>query len=150
MKYIYSFSIILLFIFGCSDPIKIDLQNYSSQLKRITELEDNALNRWNSVSGANFVNDGYMYQALDTYIIDTYSQFVNKLGNLTLQTKEVKELNSMYVQAAEKQLDGFEMMKDGLEKRNKDTMSKAYQLLTEGRAAEKDWAVKFDRLTKSH
>lgn len=138
-----------MFISGCTNQVKVDLQNYSNQIKQITGLEDDALKRWNSVSGVNFVNDGYMFQALDTYIIETYSQFVDKLKEIKFQTKEIQDLNSLYVQAAQKQLDGFKMMKDGLEKNNNDVMNKSYQLLTEGRAEEKKWANKFEELSKN-
>ena len=81
MKYLFKLLFILLFVYGCSNPVKIDLKNYSNQIKQISAQEEDALKRWNSVSGANFVNDGYMYQALDTYIIDNYSQFSLLLQN---------------------------------------------------------------------
>ena len=147
-----SFFILLLMIFfvGCTDPVRIDIKNYTNQLKYITNLEDKALDRWNSVSGKNFVNDGYMYQALDTYIITTYGDFVDRLKSVQLHTNEVKALNNLYVQAAEKQLDRFNMMKESLEKRNKDMMNNAYKMLQDGRDAEKNWALKLDELTKAH
>lgn len=91
-----------------------------------------------------------MYQALDTYIIDNYSQFLDKLIGIKPQTKEIQELNNIYIQAAQKQLNGFKMMRDGLEKHNKDIMNKSYQLLTEGRAEEKNWVNKFEELSKTH
>ena len=140
----------MIFFVGCTDPVRIDIKNYTNQLKYITNLEDKALDRWNSVSGKNFVNDGYMYQALDTYIITTYGDFVDRLKSVQLHTNEVKELNNLYVQAAEKQLDGFNMMKESLEKRNKDMMNNAYKMLQDGRDAEKNWALKLDELTKAH
>lgn len=150
MKYLFKLLFILLFVYGCSDSVKIDLKNYSNQIKQISAQEEDALKRWNSVSGANFVNDGYMYQALDTYIIDNYSQFLDKLIGIKPQTKEIQELNNIYIQAAQKQLNGFKMMRDGLEKHNKDIMNKSYQLLTEGRAEEKNWVNKFEELSKTH
>ena len=148
-----SFKLFLLFLIifsGCTDPVKIDIKNYSNQLKYITDQEDNALKRWNSVSGANFINDGYMHNALDSYIITTYGNFVDNLKALKLQTKEVQELNSIYIQAAEKQLDGFNMMKASLEKHDKDMMNNAYKLLQEGRESEKVWASKFQALSSAH
>ncbi len=150
MKYLFKLLFILLFVYGCSNPVKIDLKNYSNQIKQISAQEEDALKRWNSVSGANFVNDGYMYQALDTYIIDNYSQFLDKLIGIKPQTKEIQELNNIYIQAAQKQLNGFKMMRDGLEKHNKDIMNKSYQLLTEGRSEEKNWVNKFEELSKTH
>ncbi|MCL5029151.1 MAG: hypothetical protein M1480_09045 [Bacteroidetes bacterium] len=150
MKISLELFFILLFVYGCSDPVKIDLKNYSNQIKQISAQEEDALKRWNSVSGDNFVNDGYMYQALDTYIIDNYSQFLEKLNGIKPQTKEIQELNNIYIQAAQKQLNGFKMMRDGLEKHNKDIMNKSYQLLTEGRTEEKNWVKKYEELSKSH
>ncbi len=149
MKKYYIF-FLFIFILGCNDPIKIDLQSYSNQIKQISSLEEDALKRWNSVSGSNFVNDGYMYQALDTYIIDNYSRFLDKLSNIKPQTKEIQELNNIYIDAAQKQLNGFKMMKDGLEKHSKDIMNNAYQLLTDGRAEERNWVNKYEELSKAH
>ena len=149
MKYsLYVIFFALLFA-GCSDPVKIDLKNYSNQLKYITPFEDKALDRWNSVSGKNFINDGYMYEALNNYIITTYGDFTDKLKAIHLQTNEVKNLNNLYVQAAEKQLSGFNMMKVSLDKRDKNMMNNAYKLLQEGREAEKNWASKLDELNKA-
>ena len=150
MKKNYYLFFIPLFVYGCSDPIKLDLKSYSNQIKQISAQEEDALKRWNSVSGANFVNDGYMYQALDTYIIDNYSQFLEKLSEIKPQTKEVQELNNIYVKAAQKQLSGFKTMKDGLEKHSKEIMNKSYQLLTEGRTEKKDWVNRFEELSKAH
>ena len=114
------------------------------------DQEADVIKRWNSVSGSNFVNDGYMYQALDTYIINNYDDFVTKLEKITPQTKEVQALHSMYVQGAEKQLEAFKMMKDGLEKKDKDVMNNAYKIMTDGRNIEKQWADKYEEMAKSN
>ena len=140
---------ILLLFAGCSNPVKLDLKNYSSQIKYLAQDEADILKRWNSVSGANFVNDGYMYQALDTYIIDNYDQFVAKLEKIQPQTKQVQDLHALYVQGAKQQLEAFQMMKDGLEKKNKDIMNNAFKIMTAGRDVEKQWAAKYEDLMNS-
>jgi hypothetical protein len=139
---------ILLLFFGCSDPVKTDMRNYSTQIKYVTTQEEDAINRWNSVSGTHFVNDGYMYQALDTYIIDNYEQFVTKLEKVQPQTKEVQDLHAMYVKGAEKQLEAFKMMKEGVLKKDKDIMNNAYKIMTDGRNIEKQWAEKYEEMSK--
>jgi len=141
---------ILLLFAGCSNPVKLDLKNYSSQIKYLAQDEADILKRWNSVSGANFVNDGYMYQALDTYIIDNYDQFVAKLEKIQPQTKQVQDLHALYVQGAKQQLEAFQMMKDGLEKKNKDIMNNAFKIMTAGRDVEKQWAAKYEDLMNSN
>ncbi|MGD1007276.1 MAG: hypothetical protein ABR980_08620 [Ignavibacteriaceae bacterium] len=141
---------ILLFLFGCSNPVKMDLRNYSTQIKFLTEQEADVIKRWNSVSGSNFVNDGFMYQALDTYIIDNYDQFVTKLEKIQPQTKEVQDLHAMYVKGAEQQLEAFKLMKDGVEKKNKDIMNNAYKIMTDGRNIEKQWATKYEEMINSN
>lgn len=150
MKYYLSLFLLSIILAGCTDPVRIDIKNYSGQLKFITNIEDKALDRWNSVSGKNFVNDGFMYEALDSYIITTYGDFLDKLKAIKLHTKEVQELNNLYVQAAEKQLSGFNMMKESLDNRDRDMMNNAYKTLQEGRDMEKTWASKLDSLTKAH
>ncbi|HUX61696.1 MAG TPA: hypothetical protein VMV32_10335 [Ignavibacteriaceae bacterium] len=140
----------LVLIAGCSDPIKTDLAEYTRAIQPLTTTEASVINRWNSVSGKSYVNDSYMYQALDDYIIDTYSQFVDGLKKIKPQTNEVKSLNDLYIQATEKQLQGYRMMKDGLEKRNKDIMNNAYKLLTDGRTEENNWANQLESLLKKH
>ncbi|MHB8579637.1 MAG: putative periplasmic lipoprotein [Ignavibacteriaceae bacterium] len=140
----------LVFITGCSGPIKNDLAEYTRVIQPLTKMEESVINRWNSVSGKSYVNDNYMYQALDDYIIDTYSQFVNGLKKIKPQTNEVKSLNEIYIQATEKQLQGYKMMKDGLEKRNKDIMNNDYKLLTDGRTEENIWANQLESLLKKH
>lgn len=140
---------VLLFLCGCSNPVKLDMRNYSTQIKFLTEQEQDVINRWNSVSGTHFVNDGYMYQALDTYIIDNYDQFVSKLEKIQPQTKEVQDLHAMYVQGAEKQLQAFKLMKDGVMKKDKDIMNSAYKIMTDGRNIERQWAAKYEEMMNS-
>ncbi len=150
MKYsIHVFLLAILFA-GCTDPVRIDIKNYTNQLKYITDLEDKALDRWNSVSGKNFVNDGFMYEALDGFIITTYGDFVDKLKAIQLQTDDVKKINDLYIKAAEKQLEGFKMMKESLDMRSKEMMNSAYKKLQDGRDAEKIWASKLEELSKAH
>ena len=150
MKYSIYFFFIVILLVGCTDPVRIDIKNYSGQLKFINTLEDKALDRWNSVSGKNFINDGYMYDALDGFIITTYGDFLDKLKAIKLQTKDVQDLNNLYIHAAEKQVDGFNMMKESLDKKDKDLMNNAYKLLQQGRDEEKNWASKLEALSKSH
>jgi hypothetical protein len=139
---------LLVLFFGCSDPVKLDIRNYSTQLKYLTEQEQDVINRWNSVSGTHFVNDGFMYQALDTYIIENYEQFVTKLEKIQPQTKEVQDLHAMYVKGAEKQLEAFKMMREGVLKKDKDIMNNAYKIMTDGRNIEKQWAEKYEEMSK--
>ncbi len=150
MKNIYALFIAALLIAGCSDPVKIDLTSYTRQIKPLTAIEENVINRWNSVSGKSFVNDSYMYQALDEYIIDNCSKVVDGLKNIKLQTNEVKSLNNIYISAAEKQLSGYQLMKTSLEKHDPKMMNDAYKLLTDGRAIENDWASKLEQMLKQH
>jgi hypothetical protein len=142
------FAVLLVLLCGCQNPVKMDVKSYSNQIKFLMEDEAAVLKRWNSVSGANFVNDGFMYQALDTYIIDNYDQFVSKIEKIQPQTKEVQDLHALYVKGAEKQLEAFKMMKDGLAKKDKTIMNNAYKIMTDGRNMEKEWATKFEELMK--
>jgi len=150
MKNLLLLFLTLLLISGCGDPIKTDLTEYTRSIQPLTKIEESVINRWNSVSGKSYVNDNYMYQALDEFIIENYTQFVNGLKKIKPMTNEVKSLNELYVNAAEKQLKGYEMMRAGLEKRDKDTMNNAYKLLTDGRAEENSWAGKLEDLMKKH
>jgi hypothetical protein len=143
-------AISFLLLFGCASPVKTDIRNYSTQIKYLMEQETDVLKRWNSVSGTSFVNDGYMYQALDNYIIDNYDKFVTQLEKIQPQTKEVQQLHAMYVQGAQKQLEAFKLMKDGLEKKNKDIMNNAYKIMTDGRNIEKQWATKYEEMAKAN
>ena len=150
MKTSIKLFIVLLLLCGCSNPVKMDIRNYSTQIKYLMEDEANVLKRWNSVSGANFVNDGYMYQALDTYIINNYDEFVTKLEKIQPQTKEVQNLHDMYVKGAEKQLEAFKLMKDGVAKKDKDIMNNAYKIMTDGRSLEMQWAAKYEEMAKTN
>jgi hypothetical protein len=128
----------------------MDVKNYSSQIRFLSQDEADILKRWNSVSGANFVNDGYMYQALDNYIVDNYDQFVTKLEKIQPLTKQVQDLHALYVKGAEKQLEAFKLMKEGVGKKDKNIMNNAYKIMTDGRDIEKQWAAKYEELVKAN
>ena len=69
---------------------------------------------------------------------------------MLLCTYFTPHLHALYVQAADKQLEGFKMMKDGVAKKDKQVMNNAFKLLSDGRNLEKQWAMKYEDIAKSH
>ncbi len=81
-------------LFGCAatSPAAIDLANYVNQgVLRISELEQKSLERYASVTGANYKSDSEVYGALKDWIIPLYTRFVDGLRKIRPETDEVRK-----------------------------------------------------------
>ena len=75
--------------FGWSqDPVQEDLLNYiNTELPTVADLETEAMQKYESVTGDNYTDDFVLYETLSNEIIPTYRKFVEGLEELKPKTK---------------------------------------------------------------
>jgi hypothetical protein len=124
-------TLLLVVLVGCSNPITEDLLTYiNTELPKVAQYENDTIAAYDSVSGANYTDDYTMYEALTETIIPTYRELVNGIEAITLKlkTKEVRDLNEKYVEAATLQMNGFVVLMNALETQDSSLLTR--QLLS--------------------
>ena len=144
--------LIALFWIGCAtDPVATDLAGYLNQgVMDIAELERKALERYAAVTGSNYTSDENVYIALKDQVIPLYRRFLEGLRSLRPDTNEVRDLNRVYVQAAQSIYDGFKLKMVGIEQNETYVIIAGNQKIDEGRILTEKWRGELTALAKKH
>jgi len=140
-------------LFGCAStsPAAIDLANYVNQgVLRISELEQKSLERYASVTGANYKSDSEVYGALKDWIIPLYTRFVDGLRKIRPETDEVKSLHWIYIHGSTSLLDGFKMLLIATETKDPGMIPAVNEKLEKGREANEKWRRELVVLSKKY
>jgi len=153
--YLVKLSVGLLFamvLCGCAhDPVKKDLANYMNQdILRIAELEAKSLEKYASVTGANYKSDRALEEALRDYVIPQYGRFLSMLRKIQPSTDEARSVHQVYVAGAGELHSGFRMMLMALEKREIGLFQRANDKITQGSAEVQKWRQQLLELCKKH
>jgi hypothetical protein len=141
--------IVLLALVGCSNPVKEDLLAYiNTELPKIATYEADTIAAYEAVSGDNYTDDYTMYEVLTTTIIPTYRELVKGIEAITLRlkTKEVRDLNEKYVEAADTQMNGFVILMNALETQDSSLIVPFNERLDHGRRLTREWLIELQDL----
>ena len=141
----------LLVLAGCGGPVQDDILNYINEdLKSAQKLEEKAISAYEGVSGANYTDDQTMYDALVNEVIPTYTELLNELESVSIETDELKEIHANYLSGAQKQFTAFEKIIEAIEKQDSVIIDEANKLLEEGRLQIEDYNDKLDALAEDN
>lgn len=141
----------LLVLAGCGGPVQDDILNYiNKELKTAQDLEDKAVAAYEGVAGANYKDDPTMHDALVNKVIPNYTELINELESVSMESDELKEIHEIYLSGAKLQLNAFEKIKEAIEKQDSSMIEEANQLLEEGRLQIEDYNNKLDELAKEN
>jgi protein involved in polysaccharide export with SLBB domain len=129
----------------------LDLVDYVNRgLTSIEELEKNALDRYDSVTGKNYFTDEKVYDALRNDIIPEYERLVDLLRDVKPKTMEVMELHLIYIRNSEDILGGFRAKMLGLDKKDAQLIKAANKQIEDGRRANEKWREELANLLKKY
>jgi len=137
---------------GCAtDKVALDLTNYLNQgVLNIAELEEKSLSRYASVTGSNYKDDQTTYEALRDYVIPLYRRFIRGLRALQPETQDVRDLNRIYIDAADSLLEGFKLILLAIEKQDVSLIRPANEYLEKGRLENERWRSELVALAGKH
>lgn len=137
---------------GCAEKnIAADLVGYVNYgILDISSLESEALKKYASVTGSNYTSDSAVYETLKNDVIPVYNKFLEMLKKIRIQTVEVEQLHSIYVQGAEIMYNGFVAKKQALERKDESRMLYANGQIEKGRAETERWRGKLLELCKGY
>lgn len=142
----------LLALSACSaDPVQEDLMTYVNEdLMSIFELEAEAVDSYSSVSGNNYTDDWTMYETMDAVTIPAYTEFIEKLESIRPETKEVRAVHEIYIDASNTQFRAMKMILIALELQSYDKILEANELLDEGRTKLRQFQDELEELMEEH
>ncbi|MDL1966717.1 MAG: hypothetical protein LWW90_08655 [Candidatus Desulfofervidus auxilii] len=116
-----------------------DLLNYINvELTKVTPLETEAMEYYESVTGENYKDDLTTYNVLKDKVIPTYNNFREKLKNIKPSTEEVKNFHKTYIETAEMYYQAFTMLLSALEKKDEAVLKSANKNFEQAREAAKN------------
>lgn len=131
--------------------VQDDLIAYINEgLMPIADLEKQAVESYQSVSGQNYTDDNTMYEAMTKTVVPNYQQFRDKLVALAPQTKEVKEIHEVYINGVNSQLEGFKMVVEAIEKQDAGIIEQANVKLDAGKAGIDDFKSRINKLAEEY
>lgn len=141
-----------LLLSGCfSDPVQEELLVYlNEELPDITKLEINAINAYDSVTGANYSSDQELYDVLLLDVIPTYQEFAGKLEAIRLETDEVREIHEDYIEGVNLQYNAFNKIITALEQQDRAMIEEANVMLDEARKILRDFNFSIEKLANEH
>lgn len=129
--------------------IQDDLLDYiNNKFMKAHQLERQALDHYENVSGEHYVNDETLFRALSKDIIPVYKKFIHELENATPKTSAVNGIHQSYIKAANLQYDAFTGMHDALKIKDAKALAAAKNKLEESRRLFGKIRTKLARLAK--
>lgn len=128
-------------------PIPRDLAVYVNRdVGGISGLEEQGLKRYADLTGANFVSDQALRQALESQVIPAYTRFSVLVDAIKPRTEPVKQLHSLYRQAATLRLQGFRTILLAIDTQDPDLVRQANRSLDMARQLTARWQEGVERL----
>lgn len=125
-----------------------DFENYKLEVEQIIELEDEIMVEYSSVTGENYSDDEETYNHLLDVIIPKYLIFIDKLEAIRPETKEIRALHEIYIDASNTMFEGMTIMPSALENGDYEMITKANEKLANGRAKGREFGNEVDRLNE--
>lgn len=144
--YCFILIIMLTLLSGCFIVDKGELYNYiNDDIAVIINIEDEVISQYEtSKTSIDF------YDKLDNEIIPKYSDFLNQLIDINTNSNVINEAHRLYINGAEKQLNAFKLLKEGLRSNDNNAVDKANTLLKESTILMKSYKIKIAELIKKY
>lgn len=152
-RFLLMLAVVLLITIGCTskDPIREDLINYiNNELLPIANLEKEAAEAYESVTGSNYKDDIQLYNTVNEVVIPKYREFVEKLEAIQPKTEEIRKLHELYIEAANIQFNAFNLILSAVENQDRNLVVQANEKLEQGRKLLREFNYQLEELAKKH
>ncbi|WP_246145610.1 hypothetical protein [Bacillus rubiinfantis] len=137
---------------GCfGDPVQDDLVNYvNKEMKEAQKYEKAAVSAYESVTGANYIDDQTLYNTLIDEVIPNYNELIKELDEAKIETDELREIHEIYIEGADIQFSAFTKIKQALEEQDINLIHESNDMLADARKHIRDYQSKLTKLAKEH
>lgn len=150
-KILISLFSVLFLLTACGNPVQDDLLSYiNDDIQPLADLEIEAMEAYDSVTGANYTDDDTTYNTLVDEVIPKYSELIDELEAIMPETDEVSKLHDQYIDAANIQHSAFVTILDALEKGDTGLITEANEKLAEARKGIRAYQQNLKKLAKEN
>lgn len=141
--------ILAIALFSGGDAVQDDLLDYiNNDFADISELDAKVYDLYEKAR--NSEDDYSMYLILSDEVIPESKKLIEEAEDLALETKEVKEVHELYLDAINKQNQAFTLMLSALENQDYVIMTQANEKLDEARKLMRDYESALKDLADEH
>ncbi|MDG5789351.1 hypothetical protein QA612_17970 [Evansella sp. AB-P1] len=147
-----SIGAIFFILTGCfSDPVKDDLEDYvNNGIMPLAEDEDEIISLYESVTGINYIDDFILYETIHLDIIPKYQVFIDDLEAIRPETREVRDIHEVYIQAHNTQYNAMVIILDALDYQDHGLINNANENLNEARTLFRNFLYDLEDLLDEH
>lgn len=135
---------------GKKDAVKEDLCAYINNMEEAQQLQQEAINSYNSYVNASEPDSQKLLTALEDTIIPTYARYLDAVNALTPETEEVTALKQVCAEGANKQYAALEKVKEAIEACDSDLLAEADALIQESVELFENYETQLNTLAAEH
>ena len=128
--------------------VKTDFKRYIDNMRKLVNLETEALTAFNNQVDKNFKSDERLKQTLTSTTVPKMKQFKAKLDQLKPDSEEVMSIHKIYQKRTTMLLEAYEKMIVGLNKGDKTIISEAETIRQLSDLHYKEWNKKITEMIK--
>jgi hypothetical protein len=113
--------------------VSSDLKSYSEELLPLADEEQGLLDTYESVTGANYTDDGTTYDAIQG-LIPRGNAFIAKIEAIQPSTPQLQAIHAKYVQGWNDQVEAWLLISSALENQDSSLIAQGNDKLATGRA----------------
>lgn len=148
---IYGILMIMLLTSCGIDPIADDVTNYmNNQMPAIIELQNNYLTSLSSISESTDMDAKTVITKLNDEVIPKSNKLIAEAKKIVPATEEVRTLHNKYIAALTKQNSGLTKMLEGLQNKNRETVTSGSKIITEANTEYTEFVNQLNALAKAH
>lgn len=138
-------------VVGCSSPETDELLNYiNEEMLPLADKEEEILNEYGAVTGANYVDDFTTYTHLADIVTPLYQDFIADIEAVEFKSSEIKDVHEIFIDAHNTQYNAIIKMLSALETQDYDLAIEANEMLEEGRAGMRDYQYELQELAEKY
>jgi methyl-accepting chemotaxis protein len=138
--------LMIVLLIGCGNPIKEDMINYSKKLDEIDKSFELLRSKTDKIGDE---KDDYL-KAIRGDIIPFFNDTKEKLENIDIKTKEVLEINNVFIIALELYAKSFDQLSDAIEYMDEDRIKESEKTMGEAENKIDEGNAEWEKLTKKY
>ncbi|MCA0987527.1 hypothetical protein [Guptibacillus algicola] len=152
-KALSAFGLFLLIVMlvGCSDEVQDDLVSYwQDSMTPLLQEEKLIIGTYDSVVGANSTDDHTTYATLIDDVIPKYTDYIEDVEAVTIETAELQEVHEIYVTSLKTQHAGFLTLVEAFEQEDAALVEEANAKLDEAKELMEAYNTGIQKLASEH
>ncbi|WP_043932493.1 hypothetical protein [Bacillus sp. EB01] len=141
---------LLFLLSACGDEVSKELEQYVNEdIKSLSSVELEALEMYQSVTGANYTDDLTTFETMNE-LVPMYNEFITDVEAIRPKSKEIREVHDIYIEAVNTQQKAFVGILDAIQNQDYQGVQLANEQLADARKLFRDYQDALSDLLAEH